>query len=274
MIFMQNQKSVSLNTVTFEGRTLTFRNDVANLDHFGFLRMISSVRILRGAWVGYDGRDYAGSQTLFLKGDYTPTQNPNIDGGFPNDGISALRKIQLFPVGPLKLKTIEYDLENAILHTTPRSVFQWTEVNDTKVEQTVNRTDEQKITRENTYEFRWDFGFKITTSLEATAGIPELGSSLKLQVSVERSLNIGETTGVKTSFIQQWKAEYPSKIPAKSTVTLTSKLTEGKFNVPFTATFYRGEDETHTEVHQGTFMGVQFTDFHTEFKQTPLNLKR
>lgn len=53
-------------------------------------------------------------------------------------------------------------------------------------------------------------------SLEVSVGIPEIGLGSKLAISVEKSLNIGSASGTKTSDIQHWIAEYPTKIPAKS----------------------------------------------------------
>lgn len=52
-----------------------------------------------------------------------------------------------------------------------------------------------------------------------------------------------------------------------SRITLTSTLTEGNFNVPFTAVFTQGDDPAFKVMHHGTFIGVQFYGFETKFEQ-------
>lgn len=63
----------------------------------------------------------------------------------------------------MKLLQIDYDLDRADTRRTPTSVFSWTQVNNTSVEQTVTKTDEITITREDTYEFRWDRAAKVSS---------------------------------------------------------------------------------------------------------------
>ncbi|XP_052080044.1 epidermal differentiation-specific protein-like [Mytilus californianus] len=254
----------------YSGHTATLHKDVSDLSTYRFLRQVSSVEVSRGAWIGYDGRGYRGKATLFLKGDFEEDSNSSpCDGGFAsNGGISALRKIQIFPVGKLKLsKPISYDLENAKITKTPISVFQWTQTNNTRVQQNVSRTEMHQITKDNTYEFRWDSSSKMTASLEVTAGIPQIGVEAKLGISVEKMVNIGTTEKQSVSETQNWTAEYPSAIPAESTIKLTSTLTEGHFIVPFTAVFTRGDEGTHKEIKTGKFIGVQFYGFETKFDQ-------
>lgn len=252
----------------YKGRSLTFHEDVPNLKWYKFNDEMSSIVVQSGAWVGYKGVDYEGEQSLFLKGSYVMSDLPNDKGGFSNESLSSMKKIKKF-VGQMKLLTIHYDLDKKHVIRTPSSVFTWTQKNNTGVEQVLKKTDEVTITREDTYEFRWDVGTKVSTTMTASVGIPLVGKT-EVSISAEFSASMGSTAGTNTSKTEKWIAEYPSKIPPYSTVTVTSKLTEGKLNVPYTAILYYGDDTKHTVAKHGVFYGCQFFDFHTEFNETKL----
>ncbi|XP_071139644.1 epidermal differentiation-specific protein-like [Mytilus edulis] len=254
---------------TFNGRSLTFSDDVENLKWYKFDNKMSSIEVKSGAWVGYQHPNYAGDQSLFLKGKYVASDKPNDEGGFKNDRISSFGKIMLKPAteGNMKLLQIDYDLDRADIIRTPTSVFSWTQVNNTSVEQTVTKTDEITITREDTYEFRWDKAAKISTTVKGNVGIPLVGET-EVSISAEMSVSMGRTTGTKKSKTDKWIAEYPSKIPRYSTVTVTSKLTKGNINIPFTAVLYYGDDTERTITEKGVFYGCQYFDFHTEFNES------
>ncbi|CAG2195651.1 CRYB [Mytilus edulis] len=173
---------------TFNGRSLTFSDDVENLKWYKFDNKMSSIEVKSGAWVGYQHPNYAGDQSLFLKGQYEASDKPNDEGGFKNDRISSFGKIMLKPAaeGNMKLLQIDYDLDRADIIRTPTSVFSWTQVNNTSVEQTVTKTDEITITREDTYEFRWDRAAKVSTTIKGNVGIPLIGQT-EVSISAETS---------------------------------------------------------------------------------------
>ncbi|XP_063436691.1 uncharacterized protein LOC134718129 [Mytilus trossulus] len=149
----------------FSGRSLTFIDDVENLKWYKFDNRMSSIVVKTGAWIGYRYPNYDGEQSLFLKGKYTASIKANDEGGFKNDRISSFSKIMVkpSPEGNMTLLQIDYDLERANIVRTPTSVFSWTQVNNTSVEQTVTKTDEVTIQREDTYEFRWDRAAKVSS---------------------------------------------------------------------------------------------------------------
>lgn len=62
----------------------------------------------------------------------------------------------------MKLLSIHYDLNNPNVIRKPSSVFSWTQTNNTEVEQALRKTDEVTIEKEDTYEFRWDRGSKVS----------------------------------------------------------------------------------------------------------------
>lgn len=67
-----------------------------------------------------------------------------------------------FPAGELMLfEPIHFHLDKAKLTTTLLSVFQWTQTNNTIVQQNVTRTEMHEISKQNTYEFRWESTSKI-----------------------------------------------------------------------------------------------------------------
>ncbi|XP_076080195.1 uncharacterized protein LOC143051006 [Mytilus galloprovincialis] len=255
----------------FSGRSLTFIDDVENLKWYKFDNRMSSIVVKTGAWIGYRYPNYDGEQSLFLKGKYTASVKANDEGGFKNDRISSFSKIMVkpSPEGNMTLLQIDYDLERANIVRTPTSVFSWTQVNNTSVEQTVTKTDEVTIQREDTYEFRWDRAAKVASSISAYVGIPLVGES-EVSISAEMSVSMGINAGTKRSKTETWIAEYPSKIPRYSTVTMTSKLTQGNINIPFTAILCYGNDTERTITEKGIFYGCQFFDFHTDFNEAKL----
>lgn len=62
----------------------------------------------------------------------------------------------------MKLLSINYDLDKKDILRKPSSVFSWTQVNNTSVQQSLTKTDEVTIEKEDTYEFRWDVGSKVS----------------------------------------------------------------------------------------------------------------
>ncbi|XP_076080194.1 uncharacterized protein LOC143051005 [Mytilus galloprovincialis] len=173
------------------------------------------------------------------------------------------------PAGKMRLLSLHYDLEKNKILKNPSSVFSWTQTNNTSVEQSLSKTDEVTVQRVDTYEFRWDKAIKVSASMTANVGIPIVGKT-DITISSEISASMGSTAGTKTSKTEKWVAEYPSKIPPYSAVTVTSKLTEGKFNMPFTAILCYGDDTDHKITEKGVFYGCQYFDFHTEFNETKL----
>ncbi|CAG2195654.1 CRYB [Mytilus edulis] len=255
----------------FRGRSQEITDSCPNLLDFGFNNITSSVKCDRGVWIGYRYPNYDGEQSLFLKGKYTASVKANDEGGFTNDRISSFSKIMVkpSPEGNMTLLQIDYDLERANIVRTPTSVFSWTQVNNTSVEQTVTKTDEVTIQREDTYEFRWDRAAKVSSSISAYVGIPLVGEA-EVNISAEMSVSMGINAGTRRSKTETWIAEYPSKIPRYSTVTMTSKLTQGNITIPFTAILCYGNDTERTLTEKGVFYGCQFFDFHTDFNETKL----
>lgn len=253
----------------FSGQSLTFTDDVQNLEHHNFDKQVSSIEVQSGAWVGYTAPVYKGEQTLFRKGFYKMSDGlPRDNGGFCNDSLHSFSKIVLKPAGKIKLKSIDYDLKKSKIQNTSSTVFSWAQENNTSVEQTLTKTD-VPTERDDTYEFRWDKASKIPATLKAKVSIPCNGSA-GVSLSPEMLVSMGRTAGTQTSKTDKWFGEYFSKIPQYSTVTVTSTLTEGKTNMPFTAILYYGDDTEHTFVEKGVFYGCNFFDFHTEFNETKL----
>ncbi|CAG2211246.1 CRYB [Mytilus edulis] len=271
----------------FTGRSLYFRDDIQDLKWYKYEKEISSIEVKSGAWVGYTQRDYDGTQSLFLKGRYKFSDKPYDQGGFKNDSIRSFCQVMVKPTGKMKLLHLDYDLDKYQILKTPSSVFRRTQINNTSVEQSLSKTDEVIIQRVDTYEFRWDKAAKVAAKITANVGIP-LGGSTEFSLSAEMSVSMGSTAGTKTSKTEKWIAEYPSKIPRilcmfnmiyfvmptyfymLLRVTATSKLTQGNFNMPFTAILYYGDDTEHTITEKGVFYGCQYFDFHTEFNKTKL----
>ncbi|CAC5423594.1 CRYB [Mytilus coruscus] len=233
----------------YSGRSLTFRDDIQNLKWYDFTDKMSSIVVKSGAWVGYTEPDYEGYQSLFLKGSYKFSDKPHDEGGFGNDQMSSFSKIVMKPAGQMKVLSINYDLDKKNILRSPR-------LSSAELSPSYTYAKQVKI-------------YIITATMTADVGIPLVGGT-EVSISAEISASIGSTSGTKTSKTEKWVAEYPSKIPPYSTVTVTSKLIEGKFNMPFTAILCYGDDTEHTVTEKGVFYGCQYFDFHTEFNETKL----
>lgn len=57
----------------------------------------------------------------------------------------------------------------------------------------------------------------FVANLQVTARIPRIGVGSTLDISAEKTVNIGYSAGTLVSETQNWTAEYPSTIPAEST---------------------------------------------------------
>lgn len=255
----------------FEGRSLQFTDDILDLGWYKMSNQISSIRVHSGAWVGYDMVNFHGTHSLYLKGDHIMSST---EGGFRNDQLCSLRALQITDTVPLIVDKIEF---HAGGHRTlkPTTVFSWTQKNNSEIKQKLSIIKEKIITTENTYQFRWDTGAKISfdmtteisADLEAALGVP-LSVSVSMAMGMEAHLNIGETLKRKISKTEKWNVQYPTVIPPKSEITLTSYLTKGKMDVPFTAHFHKGE-KRWTET--GTYFGTQYFGFVTDIQQKNLS---
>lgn len=247
----------------FGGRNLQLQADALNLKWYDFNDKVSSIWVHSGAWVAYNDSDFRGQQSFYLQGGHSLSAT---EGPFPNDRISSMRAIQIIPSGPITILKFDFDLARAIISTKPTVVFQWTQRNDSSVEQTLTITQEKSVTKDNTYEFHWNQGTRVTASLEMDVGIPVLAEGT-LTMSVEASYEVGAKSGTKTSKTEKWAVKFPSKIPARTQIILSSVLTEGRYDVPYTAVL---KQDNNTWTEKGIFQGVNYYGFVTNFKEEPL----
>ena len=66
------------------------------------------------------------------------------------------------PSRPVTIEKIAFDLTRGILNSKPTTVFQWTQRNDSSVEQTLDMKQGLSVTSENTYEFHWEQGTTVS----------------------------------------------------------------------------------------------------------------
>ncbi|CAC5408773.1 unnamed protein product [Mytilus coruscus] len=169
----------------------------------------------------------------------------------------------------MKLLKIDYDQEEACISKTPTSVFNWMQVNNGSVLQTVTPQDEVNIAREATYEFRWNRAAKVSATLTAKTQIPLVGKT-GINMSAEMSVRMGSTAGTIKSKAEEWVPGYPSKIKPCTRVTVTSTLTKGNISIPFTALLCDEDNTERTIIEKGVFYGCQYFDFHSESKDTKI----
>ncbi|XP_063397299.1 epidermal differentiation-specific protein-like [Mytilus trossulus] len=244
----------------FNSRSLTFTEDIKDLRWYKMNDQISYIRVHSGAWVVFEAVNFMGQQSLFLPGDHLMKAS---DGAFRNDTTSSLRPLQIKPSYPLIVDGMDFHLDRVSKDKTPITVFSWTQKNNSKITQNLSVTKEKTVTTEDSYEFTWDEGTKMTSEYSYEASIPGIFTS-SVKLGIEKHLNIGTTKGKKTEKAEKWSVHYPSEIPPESEITLESTISKGKIDVPFTCRFHQGEKKWS---EKGTFHGVQYYGFVTEFKQ-------
>ncbi|XP_071173338.1 epidermal differentiation-specific protein-like [Mytilus edulis] len=249
----------------FKSRSIKFKDDIRDLRWYNMNDKVSYISVKSGGWIGFEHVDFRGIQTLFLTGDHKMTSS---DGVFQNDKYSSFRAIKIAePLSPVIVDRIEFHLDQANHRDIPVNVFLWRQKNKTNTLQRLSITKEKSITTEDTYEFRWNHGTKMTSHFEMTFGIPKIGFGGSMSIGMEVSHDIGSTQGTKTAKTETWTVHYPSDILPQTELKLTSNLTQAKLDVPFTAHFKQGNKKWE---ERGTYWGVQYYGFITEFEETRL----
>ncbi|CAC5425283.1 CRYB [Mytilus coruscus] len=257
----------------FKGRSLQFTEDIRDLGWYKMSNQISSIRVHSGAWVGYDMANFRGRHSLYLPGDHLMSSTA---GGFRNDKLCSLRALQIKETHPVIVDEIEFHINRGEHHPKLRNVFSWTQKNDTSVPQNLSISKEKTITTENYYELKLDAGASVSFDIsgEVSAELNESYNSIgtakasrKYNLGMKAHVGVAQIRNRKTIKTEKWNVVYPTEIPSKSKITLTSSLTRSKVNVPYTVTFHQGKKKW-TET--GTYYGVDHHGFVTEFKEEPL----
>ncbi|CAG2212772.1 CRYB [Mytilus edulis] len=228
----------------FGGRSLEFTEDILDMRWYKMDNKVSSIRVHSGVWVGFEDVDFKGKMTLYLPGDHN---SKSTDGIYRNDTLSSLRALQIKPSIPVIVDKIDFHQKQELPVGKRIGLLSWTQSNNTDVTQKLS-VKKKHVKTEDTYEFRWEKETRIAAEYSFKTLIPIIGYSY--QYNMERVYNIGSSERTKTANSETWSVHYPSDIPSKSKITLTSYLVKGKVDVPFTAHIHQG-DEKWTE--KGTF---------------------
>ncbi|CAC5399728.1 unnamed protein product [Mytilus coruscus] len=208
----------------FVGKSLDLKANTPDLRHKNMNDIVSSIIVHSGAWVGYEHVDYAGKQTLFLRGEHRHSDFEIMSPGygkFENDKFSSLRALQTKPSFPVKVD-FKFDLEK-------------TTRNETTISSDSGREDE--------YKFCWEERAMVSKELTYKTSVPVVVSNSTLKLSAESYYNIGKSDRKKSKKIS---ADLFGK----------SSNTKSEIEVPFEAKFHQGLNTTWTE--KGTFKSTQF----------------
>ncbi|CAC5425282.1 CRYB [Mytilus coruscus] len=251
----------------FEGRSLQFTEDILDLAWYKMSNQISSIRVHSGAWVGYDMANFRGRHSLYLPGDHLMSSTA---GGFRNDKLCSLRALQIKETFPVILDKMDFHMDRARHDNKPLTIFAWRQKNDTTVPQKLSITG-KTITTENTNKISWNSA-KVSFGMSSEVWI-ELMELIQVPLKLSRSYSLGvhtnkgDKTSQNTSKTETWHVVYPTEIPPKSKITLTSHLTQDKADVPFTATFHQGNKRW---LKTGIFSGTHYYGLVTEFNEEPI----
>ncbi|VDI37786.1 Hypothetical predicted protein [Mytilus galloprovincialis] len=255
---------ISVYAGDFRSRSIEFTEDILDLRWYNMNDQISYLKVHSGAWIGFEAVNFQGFQTLYLPGDHILSST---EGIFKNDALSSLRAVQIVPpLSAVVVDRLEFQLDQGNPRETPINVFSWRQRNNTNTAQRLSVTKEKSITTEDTYEFRWEHGTKISLTYQYKTGLPKAAQHTTT-VGIESYYNIGSTKGTKTAKTETWKVHYPTEILPKTEIKLSSTLTQTLLDVPFTAFLHQGDKKWE---EKGTFFGVQYYGFITEFEESPL----
>ncbi|XP_052072219.1 very large A-kinase anchor protein-like isoform X1 [Mytilus californianus] len=252
----------------FVGKSLELKANTPDLRHKNMNDIVSSIIVHSGAWIGFEAVNFRSFQTLYLPGKHVLSST---EGKFRNDTLSSLRAIQIVPpVMPVIVDKIEFHLDQRKHKETPVTVFSWRQKNNTNTDQKLSITKDKSIRREDTYEFRWNQGTRVSLNVSHKLSVPKPAFGFKggpettISLGVETWYDIGSTKGNKTAKEETWKVHYPTSIAPKTELTLTSTITESNLDVPFTASLHQGDKKWE---ETGTYFGVQYFGFVTEFDE-------
>ncbi|CAC5399730.1 CRYB [Mytilus coruscus] len=238
----------------FRSRSVEFTKDVLDLKWYNMNDQISYLEVHSGAWIGFEAVNFRSFQTLYLPGKHVLSST---EGKFRNDTLSSLRAIQIVqPVMPVIVDKIEFHLDRTNHKEIPVTVFSWKQKNNTSSEQKLSITKDKSIRREDTYEFRWNQGTKVSVNVSHKLAVPTPtigftgGPETTVSLGIESWYDIGSTKENRVAKEETWKVHYPTSIAPKTELTLTSTITESNLDVPFTATLHQGDKKwTETGFH-------------------------
>ncbi|CAG2242503.1 unnamed protein product [Mytilus edulis] len=174
------------------------------------------------------------AHSLFLTGDHSMSSTL---GGFRNDRLRSLRALQIKETHPIITDNIEFHLNKGEHDPKLKNVF-------------------LDISAEVAAELNGDY---------SQVGTAKASKTYKL--GMEAHAAVGELRKRNTINTETWNVVYPTTIPPKTKITLTSSLTRSTMNVPYTVTFRQGKKKW---TESGTYRGVDHHGFVTEFKEEPL----
>ncbi|CAG2188883.1 unnamed protein product [Mytilus edulis] len=198
--------------------------DILDLRWYKMNDKASSIRVHSGAWVGFEGVNFDGKMTLYLPGDHNSRAT---DGIYRNDTLSSLRALQIKPCFPIIVDGIDYHMDRGSCEEEMVDIFSWTQKNNTDVKQKLSVSKEKTVTTEDSYEFRWEKGTKVSAEVSFETSIPFTSMNTSMKLGAESFYNIGSNERKKTGKTETWTVHYPSEIPSKSTLVLLKKSKEG-----------------------------------------------
>ncbi|XP_060069339.1 beta-crystallin B2-like [Ylistrum balloti] len=89
--FSENPSMTIYSERAYGGKHITFTDEEANFVNIGYNDVVSSAKVEKGAWVGYEHINFEGRQYLFTRGFY---DRSSTEGHFQDSKMSSLKPIR------------------------------------------------------------------------------------------------------------------------------------------------------------------------------------
>lgn len=242
-------------------RTVSYSIGINNLRYYGFNDEVSSIKVKSGIWVLYKDYEYSGRQFVVTEGNYPDPANWHGS----HDEISSLRPVRE-PHFPTELLSMTFDVESALMNTTPEALVNLKDKNDTSLDQHASWSASQSVSTTHTYEWHWDNTTAVSVETEFKTGVPFISEG-KVKLSVTNTFSIGENRGETNTQSDTWNFEVPSVVKAGTQLHLQVTVQQGKIDVPFKAVLKKGNKVWE---ERGMFKGTNSFNLVIDRKESPL----
>jgi hypothetical protein len=174
---------------------------------------------------------------------------------------------------PYFIKDITYDAgilnkPGSAVSSSPQQLARLEVVNNSSVAQSITYSKSVAVATQKTFDFQ--AGQSLTSTQSFEIALPEV-TGVKLSLSQTVYFKEGKTTSDTTADQRSWNV--PVTVPPRKKVVVTTTALRRKIDVPFSYTiaWYRGTQDNivKSQTFSGTYKGVDVTDIHHDFQESP-----
>ena len=176
------------------------------------------------------------------------------------------RSASIQPNFPTEVLSMTFDVESALMNTTPVALVNLRDTNDTSLDQHASWSTSRSVSTTHTYEWHWDNTTAVSVEQEFKTGVPIIAEG-SIKISVTNTFSIGENRGEKNTQSDDWKFDLPSVVKARTRLHVQVTVQQGKIDVPFKAVLKKGNKVWE---ERGVFKGTNSFNLVVGRTETPL----